>query len=93
MTNEEALKIIKGNLSVAIQDDDGLNPEYERAQVSALKIAKESIEKQMPQKPNFGTAQGSRWRSCPACCARVINTYNFCDQCGQKLDWRTDNDD
>lgn len=87
MTVEEALKIVKNNLSVAVHDADGINPEYEYEQVKALEMASDALEKQIPMKPNFGKAQGSRWRSCPACCARVINTYKFCDQCGQKLDW------
>lgn len=41
----------------------------------AREIAFNAIEYRIPKKPNFGMAQGSRWRSCPACCARVINTY------------------
>lgn len=53
----------------------------------ACKVAIEALEKQIPMKPNHGMAQRNRWRSCHACCARVINTYKFCDQCGQKLDW------
>lgn len=95
MTNEEALEVIEKNLSVAIQDDDGLNPEYDKEQVNALTIAKESIEKQIPQKPKITLHGTTGWNTvchCTSCGGLLAESDKFCHKCGQALDWGTNND-
>lgn len=86
MTYEEALKVIEQNLQVAIQDLEGLDPEYEQEQYNALKLAKEALEKQIPKKP-------VKWCGiwiCPTCdYGQDTDRFkpSYCKSCGQHLDW------
>lgn len=75
MTYEEAKRII---------NSDFVN--YDEMQ-EARKVASECIDKQIPKKPNgYGI-----W--CPVCDNFSIidgeygDHYNYCYECGQKLDW------
>lgn len=74
---------------------DGDNPKYEQEQISALKLAVEALEKQIPQKVIFGDDEQDDI-FCPTCrfaLATVDNHeyermfYNYCPHCGIKLDW------
>ena len=50
----------------------------------------EALNKQMPKKPT-DIAKSELYGRCSVCgqCVHVGNRY--CDQCGQAIDWRTDN--
>lgn len=87
MTDKEAKRYILANWfdgddDVRAVGEEGCDDDYK-----AMRHAVEALEYREPKKPNYGMAQGHRWRSCPTCCARVLNTYKFCDQCGQAIDW------
>lgn len=87
MTYEEALKIINKNIQVAIHDLEGLEPEYEKEQLAALRLSKEALEKQIPKKPIQDEVAENIFY-CPYCTA-WFNGYHkphHC-RCGQALDW------
>ncbi len=57
----------------------------ESAAVEHCNTAIEALEKQLPKKPeliNNGISV------CQECGAKVFRHYDFCRDCGQKLDWR-----
>lgn len=90
MTYEKALKTINMNLQVAIHDLEGLEPEYEKNQIEALKISREAIEKQIKKKPIKKTNFGSDildGKYCPRCDLMFDRTSKYCECCGQALDW------
>lgn len=48
----------------------------------------EGLEKQIPKK----TVKKTWWHTCP-CCGNHDISEQYCDRCGQKLDWGNENDD
>jgi hypothetical protein len=67
--------------------ENGIKDEYilnEKAILSAL-------EKQMPKKPVIPFDSIDRNYECPTCPHRVDKTQQYCDKCGQKLDWGEEN--
>lgn len=91
---EKALNVINQNLQLAIHDDDLLNPEYSKEQVSALTVAAESIEKRIPKKVITGYDEQD-YVCCPNCKRGLMSMdwydhfkCNYCEDCGQALDWR-----
>ena len=72
MTYEEALQKIKHRMFETIETDEDW-------------IAIECIEKQIPKKP----ISDYRYRPkiCPFCHDFLENYQNFCDNCGQRIDW------
>ena len=91
MKAKKTLKIIEQNLEVAIHDSDGDNPKYEQEQISALKLAVEALEKQIPKKP-IGDLNSVPHYRCAACGSGVktyenSTVYPYCHYCGQKLLW------
>ena len=91
---EKALNVINQNLQLAIHDDDLLNPEYSKEQVSALTVAAESIGKRIPKNGIMIGDEYSSVLSCPNCCKPISNVWNvdkyepnYCHYCGQALDW------
>ena len=84
MTVEQAIDLLE-NLDGMIEDNH--NSDYD----SALKMGKEALEKQIPKKP-IGrhtdykcSVCGRRVRSGKGSSSRQRD--NFCQRCGQKLDW------
>ena len=70
--------------------------------LEAIRFAISAIEKQIPKKPtpidyekyidvidNARFLRGAYW--CPNC-KHVVKTGSFCSDCGQKLDWRDENE-
>lgn len=57
---------------------------------SIINISIEALEKQVPKKPLNKTSEFSGdYGYCP-CCNKILcdfDNYNYCDKCGQKLDW------
>lgn len=87
MNVKKALKIIEQNLEVAIHDSDGDNPKYEQEQISALKLAVEALEKQIPRKPKLDNDNGIyETEHCPNCNRKLFPNEHHC-KCGQALDW------
>ena len=71
------------------------NSNYER-KIEFLKIAIETLEKQIPKKPVLENTKGivgiNMWH-CPVCKNEIISDWNrdiansYCHHCGQALDW------
>ena len=59
--------------------------------METLELALESLEKQVPKKPNvkelpdaFGRLY---WNVCWACDEEIESDYDYCPDCGQRIDW------
>ena len=71
--------------------------------IEAIQIAIQALEKQIPKKPTYegdgyapdGTFVFDEW-ICPCCETRYevdYDDYDYCPNCGQKLDLEDDDDD
>ena len=78
MTNEEAIKHLNSN---EIYTDDWNE---------AILMAKEALEKQIPEPPYLETPIGAYdWYFCPNCNHNDVEYKDkYCRRCGQALDWR-----
>lgn len=76
MTNEEAIKILKLNATLAPKATQFCE---------AVKIAVDAIEKQIPQKAHRIEDEFIDY-TCPACGNPYISE-NYCGYCGQRLKW------
>lgn len=59
-----------------------------------LRLSIEALEKQIPKKPVYGAAN----IKCPNCGATLLYYFysfkiDYCDECGQRLDWSEENDE
>ena len=59
-----------------------------------LRLAIKALEKQTPKKPVYGAAN----IKCPNCGATLLYYFHsfkidYCDECGQRLDWSEENDE
>jgi rRNA maturation endonuclease Nob1 len=97
MTESEAIEglgILNNGLNEAFVNADELS--------EALQMAIQALEKQIQKKPipidygkyidvidNARFLRGAYW--CPNC-KHVVKTGSFCSDCGQKLDWRDENE-
>lgn len=59
-----------------------------------LRLSIEALEKQIPKKPIHGAAN----IKCPNCGATLLYYFHlfkidYCDECGQRLDWSEENDE
>lgn len=105
MTNEEAIKMFKDIIMAEIDripyhydvvlddyvyDDIGMvNKLFE-----LNKIISKALKKQIPKKPVYGAAN----IKCPNCGAILLYYFpsfkiDYCDECGQRLDWSEENDE
>lgn len=73
----------------ALQDEECMEKDIE-----ALDIAIEVIKRQMPKRPlairEKHDFQGNvilKDGYCPKCKKELSNAYQYCNNCGQKLDW------
>ena len=96
MTNEEAVKAIKSMYRVRVEydADEHMYVEATDKTKSALDMAVNALEKQIPKKPmhDFSFYDIAK---CP-CCGGYIwmdgtTKYPFCWHCGQAIDWSEDN--
>lgn len=79
MTESEAIKELH-----KIRPRGGIIPQ-KRAE--ALDVAIQALEKQIPKKPDF--TEDKEFALCPCCNGKgLLNKQKYCDNCGQKLDWR-----
>lgn len=82
MTNEEAINVFKGF-------------KFTPREMKAVAMGIEALEKQMPKKANIDIGydtEGNAWNNwrCPCCRKNYLlddEEYNYCPQCGQKIDW------
>ena len=104
MTNEEAIEMFKAIIMAEIDrlpyryDAEVSEDVYDNtSKVNELlqlnKIVSEALEKQIPKKPIYSTAN----ITCPNCGEVLLYYFNvfelcYCDECGQALDW-SDKDD
>lgn len=59
---------------------------YDRKRIEALNIAISAIEKQTPKKP-LKTDEYHPYYGCPQCKHIVTAVQDFCERCGQSIDW------
>ncbi len=97
MEESEAIKIIKekacNNRCIPQLCNDGCMYKYTKC---AFSLAIHALEKQTPKKPTYdgdgyapdGTFVWDEWL-CPCCGERyeVDYDYDYCPNCGQRLDW------
>lgn len=85
MTNEEAIKNINA-LNAVCSQKDFYDAEFE----SALALAIEALEKQMPKKPDKDNENGVYEKEhCPSCHRSLFPNDHHCE-CGQAIDWEDD---
>jgi len=80
-------------------DENGVGDEVFRADIEALEIAIEALEKQIPMKvTGYKTKVKARdietneimtydCMRCPSCEKWLSQNYKHCSHCGQRLDW------
>lgn len=92
MTEKEAIKVLgASNEHISMIPVNGIDTLcYSSQMVCALEMAEKALEKQVPKKPTdvryFGEA-GYYIGLCPSCNAGNNSEYQYCGDCGQKLDW------
>ena len=105
MTNEEAIKMFKDIIMVEIDRipyhydvvlDDYVYDDLDRMDklFELNKIVSKALKKQIPKKPVYGAAN----IKCPNCGATLLYYFHsfkidYCDECGQRLDWSEENDE
>ena len=83
MTGQEAIKELNEIAFNLFNDENTKNERHEEA----LNIAMDSLEKQIPKVPEWvGKFIGVY--HCPKCGCVISAKQNYCDICGQKIDWR-----
>ena len=89
--NKEAIDNLKIILS-EITECEGSICYITDIDAEPLRLAIKALEKQIPQKPeNMKTKHFTFWK-CPNCGSEWILKYNYCDKCGQRLDWSDEDD-
>lgn len=88
MTPQEAITMLK-RIAFTVKNEP---EEIEAAKcITALKLAIEALEKQIPKKPiSLGEDIDRDVGQCPNC-KEIIDTYEdykYCSDCGQAIDWR-----
>lgn len=107
MTNEEALKICRLAMgAVAVKQDSNIDANKVESVIEGIsKLISESadlyfmmnaIEKQIPKKIAYDE---NGYEKCPSCGGGVdcvmydyLYGYHYCTDCGQRLDWRKDDE-
>ena len=78
MTESEAIELIEKDLKLHSKD---LSSKYK----NGLRMAIQALEKQIPKKPK--TDDRYVMYICQCCNDFVKVSHNYCQNCGQKLDW------
>lgn len=77
----EELQDMKSNYFEALSDWR----QYRK--IGTLEECQTAMEKQIPKKPDF--TEDKEFALCPFCNGKgLLNKQKYCDNCGQKLDWR-----
>ena len=92
MTENEAIELIEKDLKLHSKD---LSSKYK----NGLRMAIQALEKQIPKKPIFDFNSSDTLSKFHCDCGKIIWVHhdigtmdnndapNYCDNCGQKLDW------
>lgn len=93
MTNQEAINDLKVILSEITECEESICYVTD-IDVEPLRLAIKALEKQIPKKPVYGAAN----IKCPNCGATLLYYFHsfkidYCDECGQRLDWSEENDE
>lgn len=84
MTESEAIKELKIHIEY-LKYNWKPHPDY--WVLEALNIGIESLEKQIPKKPDF--TEDKEFALCPCCNGKsLLDKQKYCDNCVQKLDWK-----
>lgn len=94
MTESEAIKALRLGDGIEISGKSTRVAEF----VQALDMAIKALEKQIPKKPmtSYDERVKENWCSCGVCCfgfgwkRAVRYKYKYCPDCGQKIDWESD---
>lgn len=77
----EAIAEVRFNMSTI-----GLKESSIKRVVKARDLAIKALEKQIPKKPDF--TEDKEFVLCPCCNGNgLADKQEYCDNCGQKLDW------
>ena len=93
MTNQEAINDLKVILSEITECEESICYITD-VDAEPLKLAIKALERQIPKKPIYGAAN----IKCPNCEATLLYYFHsfkidYCDECGQRLDWSEENDE
>jgi len=81
MTNEQAKEMLQGHKELIKEVAPTLF-------VNALEVALEAIEKQIPKKvEGHRDCCSYKFYKCPSCKTDLIMRSQYCDKCGQRLEW------
>lgn len=93
MTIEEAINELN---ELTMYVEHAFTEEHKCKSFEALQMAIESLERQIPKKPEDIQTPLIRWGICPICKGlpeqlgspqRIFNSENYCPNCGQAIDW------
>ena len=92
MTNQEAINDLKVILSEITECEESICYITD-VDAEPIRLAIEALEKQITKKPIV-----SDDIICPSCSATLIyylhtSKIDYCDKCGQRLDWSEENDE
>lgn len=102
MTNTEAIEILHGRKLTMSMGFLGDEKEFVKSVNEAINMAISALEKQEPKKPKIEPNEFCKWEGwndylCPSCGRPLISNVNgewfcgkkqdFCDICGQRIDW------
>ena len=93
MTNQEAINDLKVILSEITECEESICYVTD-IDAEPLRLAIKALEKQIPKKPVYGAAN----IKCPNCGATLLYYFHsfkidYCNECGQRLDWSEENDE
>ena len=93
MTNQEAVNDLKVILSEITECEESICYITD-VDAEPLRLAIKALERQIPKKPIYGAAN----IKCPNCGATLLYYFysfkiDYCDECGQRLDWSEENDE
>lgn len=93
MTNQEAINDLKVILSEITECEESICYITD-IDAEPLRLAIKALEKRIPKKPVYGAAN----IKCPNCGATLLYYFysfkiDYCDECGQRLDWSEENDE
>ena len=93
MTNQEAVNDLKVILSEITECEESICYITD-VDAEPLRLAIKALERQIPKKPVYGAAN----IKCPNCGATLLYYFHsfkidYCDECGQRLDWSEENDE
>lgn len=90
MKESEAIEKLK-NMRLYMQIEDENNDcKFTEDDYKANEMAIQTLEKQIPQKPK--TDDRYVMYICPCCNNFIKLCKNYCENCGQKLDWEDDDE-